>query len=88
MSWILGIGGYSDDASAALLKDGKLIAAVQGERLTRIKHAGGFPYASGLFERTFGPLRREGEPLDERHADIAASVQRLFEEVVLHLSLS
>lgn len=46
MSWILGIGGYSHDASAALLKDGKLTAAVQEERLTRIKHAGGFPYAS------------------------------------------
>lgn len=46
MTWTLGIGGYSHDASAALLRDGKLVAAVQEERLTRIKHIGGFPYKS------------------------------------------
>jgi carbamoyltransferase len=43
---ILGLGGYSHDASAALLRDGELVAAVQEERLTRIKHQGGFPYES------------------------------------------
>lgn len=46
MNWILGIGGYTHDASAALLCDGKPIAAVQEERLSRIKHVGGFPYKS------------------------------------------
>lgn len=46
MKYILGIGGYSHDSSAGLLCDGKLIAAVQEERLTRIKHIGGFPYES------------------------------------------
>ncbi len=44
MIHILGIGGYSHDASAALLSGGQLTAAVQEERLTRIKHQGGFPY--------------------------------------------
>ena len=44
MSWILGIGGYSHDASAALLHDGRLIVAIQEERIVRIKHKGGFPY--------------------------------------------
>ncbi len=43
---ILGIGGYSHDASTALICDGKLVAAVQEERLTRIKHQGGIPYKS------------------------------------------
>lgn len=46
MNWVLGIGGFSHDASAALLCDGELVAAVQEERLTRIKHIGGFPYKS------------------------------------------
>ena len=44
MTWVLGIGGYSHDASAALVHDGELLAAAQEERLTRIKHVGGFPY--------------------------------------------
>ncbi|OGV37090.1 MAG: hypothetical protein A2X48_04570 [Lentisphaerae bacterium GWF2_49_21] len=46
MYYTLGIGGFSHDSSAALLEDGKLAAAVQEERLSRIKHEGGFPYKS------------------------------------------
>ncbi|MCL4219119.1 MAG: carbamoyltransferase [Candidatus Hydrogenedentes bacterium] len=41
---ILGIGGYSHDSAAALVCDGKLVAAVAEERLSRIKHAGGIPH--------------------------------------------
>ncbi len=41
---ILGLGGYlGHDANAALLVDGRLIAASQEERFTRIKHDGDFP---------------------------------------------
>lgn len=40
---ILGIGGYSHDSAAALVCDGKLVAAVAEERLTRNKHQGGIP---------------------------------------------
>ena len=40
---ILGIGGYSHDSAAALVCDGKLVAAVAEERLSRVKHAGGIP---------------------------------------------
>jgi carbamoyltransferase len=40
---ILGIGGYSHDSAAALLQDGKLVAAVAEERLSRVKHQGGAP---------------------------------------------
>jgi len=46
MSYILGIGGYVHDASAALIHNGKVVAAVQEERLTKVKHAGGFPFKS------------------------------------------
>src|SRR2546423_8055688 len=41
--YILGISAYYHDAAATLLHDGVIIAAVQEERFTRIKHDPGFP---------------------------------------------
>jgi carbamoyltransferase len=41
--YILGVSCYYHDASAALLKDGKIIAAAQEERFTRKKHDTSFP---------------------------------------------
>lgn len=43
---ILGINAYHGDASAALVVDGKLVAAVEEERFNRIKHWAGFPSQS------------------------------------------
>jgi len=43
MEYIIGINAYHGDASACLLKDGKLIAAAEEERFLRIKHWAGFP---------------------------------------------
>ena len=40
---ILGINAYHGDASAVLVRDGELVAAVEEERLRRIKHIAGFP---------------------------------------------
>jgi len=40
---ILGISAFYHDSSAALLVDGKIVAAVQEERFTRIKHDFDFP---------------------------------------------
>lgn len=40
---ILGLNAFHGDASAALVRDGKLIAAVEEERFRRIKHWAGFP---------------------------------------------
>ena len=41
---ILGIGGLGyKDSSAALVRDGRIVAAVAEERLTRVKYQGGFP---------------------------------------------
>ena len=41
--YILGINAYHGDAAAALIKDGRLIAAVEEERFNRFKHSAGFP---------------------------------------------
>lgn len=40
---ILGINAYHGNASAALVADGKLVAAVEEERFNRVKYAAGFP---------------------------------------------
>ncbi len=40
---ILGISGFYHDAAAALLADGRIVAAAQEERFTRIKHDAAFP---------------------------------------------
>ena len=41
--YILGINAYHGDAAAAIVRDGKLIAAVEEERFNRYKHSAGFP---------------------------------------------
>jgi len=40
---ILGINAYHGNASAAMVCDGRLIAAVEEERFNRVKYAAGFP---------------------------------------------
>ena len=40
---ILGINAYHGDVSAALVRDGVLVAAVEEERFRRVKHWAGFP---------------------------------------------
>lgn len=40
---ILGISAFYHDSAAALVEDGRIIAAVQEERFTRIKHDAAFP---------------------------------------------
>ncbi len=41
--YILGINAYHGDSSACLIKDGVLVAALEEERVRRIKHWAGFP---------------------------------------------
>ena len=40
---ILGINAYHGNASAAIVCDGQLVAAVEEERFNRVKYAAGFP---------------------------------------------
>src|SRR5579871_5601035 len=43
---ILGINAYHGNSSAALISDGRLVAAVEEERFNRVKYAAGFPIAA------------------------------------------
>ena len=46
---ILGINAYHGNASAAILSDGQLVAAVEEERFNRVKYAAGFPVRAILY---------------------------------------
>ena len=54
---ILGINAYHGNASAALVCDGRLIAAVEEERFNRVKYAAGFPVAAIRYCLKEGGLR-------------------------------
>src|SRR5260221_10025356 len=43
MTSILGISAFYHDSAAALIVDGRIVAAAQEERFTRKKHDAGFP---------------------------------------------
>lgn len=43
MTAILGISAFYHDSAAALIVDGRIVAAAQEERFTRLKHDAGFP---------------------------------------------
>ena len=45
-------------------------------------------YFSNRFIQEFGPPRKKGEPLTDHHRNLAASAQRLLEDIVLDLARS
>ncbi len=47
--YILGVNAYHGDSSACLLKNGVIVAAIEEERIRRIKHWAGFPSESIKF---------------------------------------
>jgi carbamoyltransferase len=68
---VLGINAYHSSASAALLVDGNLVAAVEEERFTRQKYETGFPHrsigycldAAGVLPRDIDHVAVAGNPL-------------------------
>ena len=62
MTAILGISGFYHDSAAALVVDGKIVAAAQEERFSRKKHDARFPVAA--VEYCMGEARLGPEDLD------------------------
>jgi len=54
--YILGISAFFHDSAAALIEDGRTIAAAQEERFSRIKHDDGFPVQAIRFCLDFASL--------------------------------
>lgn len=91
---ILGISGQERDAAAALVQDGKVVAAIEEEKLARIRHTG-MNYAGGLPERAIQfCLERAGirfgqldvvayylEPHKLFHREVAFNSSRAIEKI-------
>lgn len=79
---ILGINAYHADSSAAIFVNGKMIAATEEERLTRIKHWAGFPAQAIAF-----CLREAGITLDQvDHIAIGRDPNAKFRSKLLFLA--
>ena len=57
MTSILGISAFYHDSAAAIIIDGKIIAAAQEERFTRVKHDSSYPYNAVEFVLKFSNLK-------------------------------
>ncbi len=57
MTKILGISAFYHDSAAAILDDGKIIAAAQEERFTRKKHDPGYPFNAVQFVLKYSNLK-------------------------------
>ena len=57
MTSILGISAFYHDSAAAILIDGKIIAAAQEERFTRKKHDSSYPFNAVEFVLNFSNLK-------------------------------
>ena len=82
--FILGINAYHGDAAAAIIRDGKLIAAVEEERFNRVKHCAGFPTESVKYCLSAAGIRIEDvehigisrDPAAHLHKKILFAAQR------------
>ncbi|MCJ9708123.1 carbamoyltransferase, partial [Bordetella hinzii] len=54
--------------------------------ILRLEDDGGFSLAPADLAEVLGPPRRRGEAFDDRHKDIASSLQHVLEETVLHMA--
>ncbi len=79
--YILGINAYHADSSAAIIVDGKLLAATEEERFTRVKHWAGFPVKAIEF-----CLREAGITLEQvDHIAIGRDPKAKFNKKMMYL---
>ena len=57
MKTILGISAFYHDSAATILVDGKIIAAAQEERFTRIKHDSSYPFHAIEFTLSYANIK-------------------------------
>jgi carbamoyltransferase len=98
----LGFGGFSDEGKVmALAAYGGPTYVERFRELVHLEPEGRYRVDMSYFDydaramiqpfkprfiETFGPMRKPGEPLEDRHYDIAHALQTLTEEVVLHMA--
>ena len=87
--YILGINAYHGDAAAALIKDGRIVTAVEEERFNRIKHCAGFPTqairyclsAAGIEIEDVDHVGISRDPSAHLHKKVLAAAQRAAKQL-------
>jgi carbamoyltransferase len=83
----LGFLNSSDEYKVmALASYGEPVHASAFRNLVRIRDNGEYTVADADFEALFGPRRERGGPMEEKHFDIARSLQAVLEESALELA--
>src|SRR5215216_622743 len=79
---------YSSDEYKvmALASDGSARFVEQFREIVELSEDGRYRIADVDLEALFGPRRERGGPLEERHIDVAAGLQKVLEESVLNLA--
>jgi len=90
--YILGINAYHGDAAAAIISDGKLIAAAEEERFNRFKHSAGFPAqairyclaAAGIDHEELDHVGISRDPSAHLHKKILFAATRVASEGIFN----
>lgn len=86
---VMGLAPYGEPRYAALIREHLLDLKDDGSfrlDMRYLNYCTGLTMTNDRFNRLFGgPPRKAGEPLTQRHMDIARSIQEIVEEVVLTL---
>lgn len=90
--YILGINAYHGDAAAAIVRDGKLIAAAEEERFNRFKHSAGFPVqairycleAAGIGPEDLDHVGISRDPSAHLHKKILFAATRVASERIFN----
>ena len=88
--YILGINAYHGDAAAALIKDGRIVAAVEEERFNRVKHCAGFPKlsveyclkAAGISVEDVDHVGISRDPTAHLHKKVLVAARRAAKELI------
>ncbi|MBI2495599.1 MAG: carbamoyltransferase, partial [Candidatus Omnitrophica bacterium] len=85
---VMGLAAYGEPAFSDVFADLIRTDDAGGFTLNRsyFTYLGAEGFFSDKWRRAFGPRRMPGEPITKRHQDIACSLQRRLEEVVLHMA--
>jgi carbamoyltransferase len=87
---VMGLAPYGEPKYAKLILDNLIDAREDGSFRLNLEYFGyctSFTMTNSKFDQLFGaPARTSEQPIEQRHMDLAASIQAVTEEVVLRLT--
>ena len=79
--YVLGISGHHSDAAAALLKDGRIIAAIEEEKLARVSRIGISQFPDVDFPNITVQVTWEGAAPEAIEADVVEIIEEALTQV-------